>query len=88
MLAFVSTVLLATGGLLPLEEKMVGTWQIIGFPSPPEKMVHLRFRCSLDHTFETLDCSKAKPVVLSKGTWRIEGSDLLTEEQKVKQLGQ
>jgi hypothetical protein len=86
--AIVGTVLRATGGLLPIEEKMVGTWQIIGFPSPPAQVARLCFRYYRDHTFETLDCSKEKPIVLSTGTWRIEGNDLVMEEQKVTQPGE
>jgi hypothetical protein len=85
IVGLICCVSLAAQSLVPVEENIVGTWR---WKTLPGKHGMLRFEFRRDHTFEGSDHSAKKPMAVSGGTWRLEGHDLITEEQAISHAGE
>jgi hypothetical protein len=67
-----------------IEKQLVGTWHWL-LPAPLGK---LQFEFRGDHSFECTNHSTDKPFVSSRGSWRIEGEELIINETPVSVSGE
>jgi len=80
LLAFVAFIGIAAQPLSPVEEKLVGTWKFIGFPG---HLGTLHFEFRVDRTYQCTQHGGQNPVVTARGTWKVDGNDLIIDEHPV-----
>jgi hypothetical protein len=77
VLAFMLVTVTVCQGLSPAERKIVGTWVENGIDYTTY------YHCHSDHSLVAVSPTgpdrKPLPVVVSKGTWRVEGNDFIME---------